>query len=224
MTFHLSRVGPHFAGAKPAGPQLLSKLRSRWFVSCLYHHSERVIAVTPLRLALAALAVLLATAVVVAAALAGSDVALQTISNPDGLTLMVPAAWHSGASASAVGSSLKTLVVSPDGKEMLRVSAIPQTIQTSDLGTFVGLLLGNVAGTSVSLGPSQSIDVSGAGGGVMQVLRYTDSSGARLAETVIAAATGTKLYVVDVVTPADYADENAGLLSSVTGSLQITGR
>jgi hypothetical protein len=137
---------------------------------------------------------------------------------------MVPAAWHSGASASAVGSSLKTLVVSPDGKEMLRVSAIPQTIQTSDLGTFVGLLLGNVAGTSVSLGPSQSIDVSGAGGGVMQVLRYTDSSGARLAETVIAAATGTKLYVVDVVTPADYADENAGLLSSVTGSLQITGR
>jgi hypothetical protein len=68
------------------------------------------------------------------------------------------------------------------------------------------------------------MDVSGAGGGVMQVLRYTDSSGARLAETVVAAATGTTLYVVDVVTPADYADENVGLLSSVTGSLQITGR
>jgi hypothetical protein len=224
MTFHLSRVGMFFAGAMPAPPRHFSKLRVRWFVSCLSNHSSRVTVVTSHWPSAAAIAAIFAATTLAGAATAGSDIALQSVSNPAGFTLLVPASWRSAGPAFSADSPIKALSVSPDGKEMLRVSVSPQTIQTSDLATFVSLLLGNITGLSISLGAPQSVDVAGAAGGVTQSLRYTDSSGARLDESVVAAVTGSTLYVVEVVTPAGYADKNAAVLSSIVSSLQITGR
>jgi hypothetical protein len=66
--------------------------------------------------------------------------------------------------------------------------------------------------------------VPGAAAGATQSVRFSDSSGARRAETVLSAATGVTLYVVEVATPADYADENGDLVTAVINSLQITGR
>jgi hypothetical protein len=156
-------------------------------------------------------------------ALAGSNAALQSVRNPAGFSLLVPSSWRSADLTGTNQPSLKAVIISGDGKATLRVWVTPQTIQTADVGTFVSVFLGNIAGSAVVLGPQQSAAVAGAGGGATQSLRYTDSSGAQLAETVLAAATGSKLYVVEVLTPAGYADDNADLLASVVHSLQITG-
>jgi hypothetical protein len=43
-----------------------------------------------------------------------------------------------------------------------------------------------------------------------------------LTETVVTAATGTQIYVLDIVTPEDFAVANADLLGTILGSFAIT--
>jgi hypothetical protein len=158
---------------------------------------------------------------VTAPALAGASVsaAVQTVSNPAGFSLLAPAAWHAGTVAPS--GSLKQWLVSPDGKEALKVSAATQTIQSSDVGTFVTLFIGNISGSNPDLGSPQSVTIPGAGAATEQTLRYTDASGNRMVETVLAAATGTTLYVLELVTPDSFAGQNAALIQTVLSSLQV---
>jgi len=155
---------------------------------------------------------------------ASVSAAMQTLSSPAGFLLLAPSSWQppeAAAGQAAPPESLKQSLVSADGKETLKVSVAAQTIQSSEAGVFVAIYLENVPGASPDLGPPRSIDVPGAGSGAVQTLRYTDGAGVRLAETVLVAATGTKLYVVELLTPDDYAVHDAGLLEAVLDSFQV---
>jgi hypothetical protein len=51
---------------------------------------------------------------------------------------------------------------------------------------------------------------------------YTDAGGMHISDTVVAAATASQLYVLEIVTPASYAQDNAAAIQAIVQSFAIS--
>jgi hypothetical protein len=169
-----------------------------------------------------ALGVLVAPALLVAGptpARAGAPVAWQAIVGASGFQLQVPSGWSVRPPAGA--TSLQEAIVSPDGQAHVNIYVTEQTIATSDLPLFLTTYVGNAAIGAPSLGQPQPATVPGAAAAATLTATYTDRSGTRVSETALAAATGAQLYVLEIVTPALDAQQNADEIQAIVQSFAI---
>lgn len=156
---------------------------------------------------------------------AGSGTFLS-ISNPAGFELQAPADWQAqtlAANTAGQPSTLREAIVSTDGSETIRVYVANETIAPEDIELFVASYLSNAAIGSTIMGQSQTVTVSGAANAATLSAQYTNAGGMMLAESVLAAATGTQLYVLEVVTPNSFATQNADLIQTILTSFSIDG-
>ena len=176
-------------------------------------------------LRLPALALLLAAAGFQAgthAARAGSSIDWQTIDGPNGFQLQAPNGWNVQAAINS-GSTLQEAIASPNGQEHVNVYVTALKISLADLPLFVSTYVGNAALGAPITDQPQTATVSGAAAAATLAATYTDGSGTRVSDTVLAAATGAQIYVLDIITPASYALENAGQIQTIVQSFAITG-